>query len=67
MRVPVHMEPFTLYLFGVLEVLLCTNAHQPLLLDLIGQRLEAEFRTPGGQRLDDPARKQTEHTDGPGR
>ncbi len=43
-----------MYLFAVLEVLLPADLQQTLLLDGIGQRLEAELGASGGQRLDDP-------------
>ena len=59
---PVYVGPIKRYLFGVLQVLLPTDVQQPLLLDPVGQGLEAELRTPGGQRLDDPVRKHTDQS-----
>lgn len=47
-----------LYLSAVLEVLLPADLQQTLLLNAVGQRLEAELGASGGQRLDDPVHTQ---------
>lgn len=44
----------SMHLCGVLEVLLPADLQQTLLLDVIGQRFEAELGASGGQRLNDP-------------
>lgn len=52
---------FNADLFAVFEILLFTDFHQTLLLDLVGQGFEAEFRTARSQGLDDSATSRNRH------
>lgn len=55
-RIP-NTSDFHVDLFAVFEILLLTDFHQTLLLNLVGEGFEAEFGAAGRQRLDDSAKR----------